>query len=312
MKSYLKNRRTYCKIQGYISSVKSLGDKSVIQGSRMASLNYTIYTIEIGKIDMILKEPELLKMFTDKEYDNEAIKESNHNSISYVDDLSQITANKSFMTLQIYIQTVYEVTIKFFSTNLLAVNPEKTEILVVPPKGEQQMKAYIMTVNGDLIESSSQVKILGVKFDSNNSMNSHVASIASRIGMNFQQLKPFLKHASMQQRKTILCSKLESIALYTSPLFLNESHTCTKRLESVIMTIYKWIYNKCTYRKKYSDICKEIKIEEPSQTLLKNNAKFICKIMYEEKVKHLTELMIVNPRVGTKIYLVDPQKQHFK
>ena len=90
------------------------------------------------------------------------------------------------------------------------------------------------------------------------------------------------------------------------------SQTCTKRLESVIMTIYKWIYNKCTYRKKYSDICKEIKIEEPSQTLLKNNAKFICKIMYEEKVKHLTELMIVNPRVGTKIYLVDPQKQHSK
>ena len=152
----------------------------------------------------------------------------------------------------------------------------------------------------------------GVKFDSNNSMNSHVASIASRIGLNFQQLKPFLKHANMQQRKTIMRSKLESIALYASPLLFNESQSCTKRLESVIMTIYKWIYNRCTYRKKYSDICKEIKIEEPSQTLLKNNAKFICKIMYEKKVDHLTNLMIINPWIGTKIYLVDPQKQQSK
>ena len=65
-------------------------------------------------------------------------------------------------------------------------------------------------------------------------------------------------------------------------------------------------------QEKNSEICNEIKVKEPSQTLLKNNAKFICKLMYEKKVVNLIDLMIINPRIGTKVYLADPQKQHSK
>ena len=74
------------------------------------------------------------------------------------------------------------------------------------------------------------------------------------------------------------------------------------------MKIYKWIYNRNTYMVKYSDICLDVKVEEPSQKLLKNNTKFICKIMFKKKVEQILNLFIINPRTGSKVYLVDPQK----
>ena len=37
MKSYLKERKTFVEVQGYSSKIRYLGDKSVVQGSKMAS-----------------------------------------------------------------------------------------------------------------------------------------------------------------------------------------------------------------------------------------------------------------------------------
>ena len=99
----------------------------------------------------------------------EAIKEAEetkHESVGYVDDLSQVIANSNMMSLQIYIQTTYETSVKYFETNLLAINERKTELMIVPPRNEDDKEAYIMTDEGDIITSVNQVKILGVIFNS--------------------------------------------------------------------------------------------------------------------------------------------------
>ena len=59
MKSYLRERQFYIEIQGYNSSVKQLGEKSVIQGSKLASFHYNVYTIEAGKIEEIIKDQNM-------------------------------------------------------------------------------------------------------------------------------------------------------------------------------------------------------------------------------------------------------------
>ena len=169
-----------------------------------------------------------------------------------------------------------------------------------------------MTHEGKIIVSVKNNKILGVHFNSSNNMESHMSSVASRIGLAFKKLKPFIVHASPKQRKTIINSKLRSIALYCSPLFFNESTHCKKRLESVLMTINKRIYNRNTYMTKYKDICHDIQEDEPKQLLLKTNTKFICKLMTECKVDQLLNLMIINVRLGSKVYMADPHKQGLK
>ena len=310
MKSYLEERKTFVEIQGYASEVKEVGDKSVVQGSKMASLNYTIYTLDIGKIDELITNPETLKPNSEPEEHIDEADETNHDSVSYVDDLSQLMANKSMLSLQTYIQKAYETSVEYFETNLLAINESKTELLIIPPRSEEDEEAYIMTGKGEVIASQNQIKILGVKFNTRNNMQSHVATLSSRVGMIFQKLKPYIKNAPQEQRKIILLSKLESVALYGAPLFFNESSYCIKRLELLLMRIYKWAYNKNTYMKKYSEICQELKVDEPQQKLLKTNTRFICKIMQEKKVDQLLSCLIINPRTGTKVYLADPHKNN--
>ena len=150
-------------------------------------------------------------------------------------------ANENLLLLQQYVQEAYETTVEYYRMNLLAINPGKTDLIIVPPKNEEQPEAYIMTHKGKIIASVKNIKILGVHFNSSNNMESHMLSVASRIGLAFKKLEPFIAHAPPKQRKTIINSKLRSIALYCSPLFFNESTHCKKRFESVLMTINKKI-----------------------------------------------------------------------
>ena len=108
-------------------------------------------------------------------------------------------------------------------------------------------------------------------FNNKNNMQSHVSAMASKIGLTYRKLKPYIQHAPPPQRKIMMISKLKSIALYGAPLFSNETLDCKKRLENLFMSIYKWIYNKNTYMVRYSIICKEIHVEEPAQKILENN-----------------------------------------
>ena len=130
--------------------------------------------------------------------------------------------------------------------------------------------------------------------------------------MAFQRLKPPARHAPAHQRRLILLSKLKPLALYGAQLLFNESEHCIKRLESVLMRLYKWIYNRNTFKVKSKDIISDIHVDEPSQTLLKVNTKFICKIMHENKVDQLLNLFIKNRHLGSKVYLADPQKDQSK
>ena len=75
--------------------------------------------------------------------------------------------------------------------NLLAINTLKTDLMLVPPKPEEQKDVYLMTDDRKMIKSVKQVKILGIKFNSLNNMQSHVASLASSVGLAYHKLKPF-------------------------------------------------------------------------------------------------------------------------
>ena len=308
--SYLADRKSYVEIQGYISTTKMIGDKSVIQGSKLASLNYNIYTLDAGKLDQLIHDKELTKTITDTELDT--FEDTEQTAVSYVDDLSQILGHKNEMILQSYIQTTYEVSVKYFQMNLLSINSDKTELMVIPPRGVTPPKMYILTDAGDFIVSASQVKILGVIFNNQNNMQSHASALASKIGLTYRKLKPYIQHAPPAQRKVILMSKLESIALYGAPLFFNETLYCRKRLEDLLMNIYKWIYMKNTYMVRYSKICQDIKVEEPDTKILNNNTKFICKLMHDKKVKQILDFLIVNVRTGSQVYMADPQKNSSK
>ena len=212
-----------------------------------------------------MKDKEVFRKLTNLETNTE---ESNsHETVAYVDDLTQVVGNKNRMILQEFIQEVYDTTVCYFETNLLSINSSKTELLSVPYGNEENPNVFVMTQEGNIIKSSKQVKILGIRFNESNNMNAHVSSILSSIGLAFNWLKPYLQHALMQQRRIIIQSKLESKALYKAPILFNESENIKKRFEGIILRLNKGIYGGNTYQKRYKDICKEIKVEPPNQKI---------------------------------------------
>ena len=204
-----------------------LGPKSTIQGSKLASTLYTIYTLDIGKIQEIIKNREMYQMLTQREFPS--IPECSQESVSYVDDLSQIIGCKNMLEMQTCLQLIYEITVDYFKANLLSINCSKTEILYVPFNNEETTEVYLMLEDGEFITSKSQVKILRVRFNAANDMSSHLSAVASCVGLAYKQLQPYLQHATLPQRKIILKSKVESIALYASPLMFNETESVKKR-----------------------------------------------------------------------------------
>ena len=115
MKSYFSNRQCYVEIQGYKSKTRPIGDKSVIQGSKCAMFLYTIHTLDIGKLNQVLQRPDTQIRLTNNDLPES--EDNKHDSIVYVDDMSQIVANKNKMLLQTFIQQMYKITVLYFETN---------------------------------------------------------------------------------------------------------------------------------------------------------------------------------------------------
>ena len=265
-----------------------------------------MYTLDIGKLDRVIRDQELFSIL-----DRNPLPElPNHSqeNVAFVDDLSQVVGLDNMMELQLITQTLYELSIKYFLANILAINCSKTEVLAVPYKPDENEELVLMSNDGEFIAAKHEVKILGIHFNSSNNMSTHISKTASRVGLAFKNLLPYLSHSTLNQRKILVKSKIESIALYGSPLIFNETEHIQKRFMAILMKINKWILRENCYRKPNSEVCAKLKVDEPEQSFLKANVLHILKIVKDREVGQIIEKLSINNRLGSKIYFKDPQK----
>ena len=78
------------------------------------------------------------------------------------------------------------------------------------------------------------------------------------------------------------------------------------------MNINKWIYAKNSYMTKMTDICNDIKLDMPEQTIPKAYVQHFVKIVQNYKVTQLTDFMIVSKMLGSKIHTSEPLKAQTK
>merc|ERR1712240_568677 len=98
-KSYLKNRRQFVEIDIYRSDIKQSLDCSVIQGSKMSGVLYTIYTKEIPQIHTLMTDKIFTKL-TGKPIIQ--TKDIEHSTINFVDDSTNLIMTKDPKILQNY------------------------------------------------------------------------------------------------------------------------------------------------------------------------------------------------------------------
>ena len=65
----------------------------MVQGSRLASWLYNVYTLDVGQLSELMKDKDLYKAITNKDIPEE--NNNQHSTIAYVDEVSQVLANKN-------------------------------------------------------------------------------------------------------------------------------------------------------------------------------------------------------------------------
>ncbi len=91
---------------------------------------------------------------------------------------------------------------KWISNNFLLLNSAKTEVLIIGPKNHTSNNLeHCLTLDGCSLDSSSSVRNLGVRFDSNLSFYTHVSSICKTALFhlkNISKLRPMLSMSSAE------------------------------------------------------------------------------------------------------------------
>ena len=91
-KSYLHNRRQFVEINTYRSEIKQSLDCSVIQGSKMSGILYTIYTNKIPLIHTLMKD-EIFTTLTRKP--KIPTKDIEHTTVNFVNDSTNFIISKT-------------------------------------------------------------------------------------------------------------------------------------------------------------------------------------------------------------------------
>ena len=121
IESYLADRTFYTEVQGFSSGVKFMPTVSVVQGLKLSSLFYSLFTVDTLNFYKIMQDPVLYKQLTGKNLKEHKI--ISHKILTYV------IATKTHKELQSYYQDVQEVLIAIYKHNSLCINGEKTEIM---------------------------------------------------------------------------------------------------------------------------------------------------------------------------------------
>merc|ERR1712240_477713 len=123
-KSYLSNRQQFVEIDTHRSKTRASNPCSVIQGSKLSGILYTLYTNEIPQLYTLMQDNIYTEITGRPTINTTGIE---HHTINYVDDSTNLIITKDPTKLQTYLNAFYILLQKVYNTNKLMINQQKTE-----------------------------------------------------------------------------------------------------------------------------------------------------------------------------------------
>ena len=209
LSSFLKDRQYFVEVQGFRSDLKTALNVSVIQGSKLASLLYTIYTSEIPAIHKIMNNPDLYKEVTGKKIPifNDIV----HLTTSYVDDSSSVVGANDSEEFEKYVQGYFHLLNAFYSVNILKLNGDKTKMMMV---ADVSNPISITTDKGEVISCDNQVVVQQQELNGHTPVKGKIDCESSSLPFKASLILP-------QPRTTGTSNKLEDHiqnTVWTGPL----------------------------------------------------------------------------------------------
>ena len=155
MESYLSERKQYVIIKNSSSSTRSI-NIGVPQGSILGPLLYLIYV-------------------------NDITNATSCNPRLFADDTCLVLNNSSLSILELNCNIELKNLKNWCDANKLQINPQKSAVIVIPPKLNSPSVNIQLMYNNSLIPCNNSFKYLGVILDSKLNFKSHIDITASKI-----------------------------------------------------------------------------------------------------------------------------------
>ena len=288
--SFLSERKQFTEIENRRSDNRESLACSVVQGSKLSSLLYTIYTNEIPLIHELMNNKDWMNNHMKKEITK--FTNVSHVTVNYIDDSNNVIGFEDSDEANYYLNEFFQVLKIVYNSNKLQLNSNKTGLLCIArnQKREKKEDIYLYDLPKN-IKCKPQLKILGWFV---NELLSYDSTINQNIGLvqkTINELQPITKFLNVKQKTMIANSHLVPKISYGSALMIGQDERVMTAYHRSYMSVARWCRGGYCFKESVDSICKSLKWSSPAQSVIKQAASLMKQIIYNKKPTQLLEYM---------------------
>merc|ERR1711895_142861 len=290
LRSFLSNRYQYVNIDGIKSEVVPSLPCSVIQGSKMSALLYTLY---INKVTVLhkLMSADLYGRITQSPPINSEI--MSHNIIQYVDDTNNIIYGDNINEIEKYTNAYFKLIECFYTINKLKLNPDKTRLMVVCRLNRRdEVKNFVLKAGDYIIEQKDKIKVLGIFFTSGLTNHVNISNIISKVNFRMYSMREAFKFSSRKSKIIFFKSMVLSVIRYCSPILVDSDAKLIDKLQTLLMKCTRPILGFQSFKMSTLHIMSELRIQTVHQMIVRESIQFIHKVLSKKSPGVIYELFI--------------------
>ena len=288
-KSFLSERTQYVAIDTFTSETMDCPPCSVVQGSKLSAILYTIYTNEIPLLHTLMSH-DIYYSLTNTP--TPVINNIKHTTINYVDDSTSTISSNSAYELQIYLNHFYKLLESYYNINFLKINPDKTKFIITcKPPHRHTTKDTIIQAGQYVIEQSDKLKILGVYITSGLHQTPNVNTIISKVNHRVNILNKITRFTNTKTSLILYNSLVISVFSYCASNMINANAKQLTKLNVLLNKCTHRILGISSYRLNTTTILNKLNWLSYHQIVIHESVKLMHRISYESQPPALSQLL---------------------
>ena len=288
-KSFLSERTQYVVIDTFTSDTMDCPPCSVVQGSKLSAVLYTIYPNEIPLLHTLMSK-DIYYALTNTP--TSIVNDIKHTTVNYVDDSTSTISSKSAFDLQTYLNHFYKLLESYYNINYLKINPDKTKFIITfKPPHRHTTKDIIIQAAQCVIKQSDKLKILGVYITSGLHQTPNVNNIISKVNHRVNILNKITRFTNTKTSLILYNSLVTSVFSYCASNMINANAKQLTKLNVLLNKCTHRILGISSYRLNTTTILNKLNWLSYHQIVLHESIKLMHRISYESQPPALSQLL---------------------